>query len=166
MPSRSKINFIKTSFSTFICLSLLFIQALYAQEYTFEHSDCKIRTKAHSDKELQNLMEIAKDRLEQKRFILQPLIENQRLLPNDLYFELKIDRPKEKLYTACVVSIAVKVAKRNTPQDSDKTLYKKSIKRTVPRITLSGSERCRMALQDAFIHIPICKSIGYSGEKK
>ncbi|MCR9205526.1 MAG: hypothetical protein NXH75_13165, partial [Halobacteriovoraceae bacterium] len=128
--------------------------------------DCKIRLKDYGDEELRNLAELAKDKLKQKKFKLQSFIDNERLLPNDLYFELRIDRPKEKLYTSCIVSIFVKIAKRNTPSSTDKVLFKKSIKRRVPRITLSGSERCRMALQDGFIHIPLCRGIGYSGEKK
>lgn len=170
MQRRSKHNNSKTTFATIVFVTLFSTffspESLLAQEYAFEHSDCKIRVKEYKNEELKNLAELAKDKLEQKKFKLQNFIENQRLLPGDLYFDVRIDRPKERLYTACIVSIFIKVSKRNTPSKSDKILYKKSINRRVPRITLSGSERCRMALQDAFIHIPLCREIGYSGERK
>lgn len=172
MSGRSKINTQQTPLrpSLFIVLgfilSALFTQVINAQEFTFEHSDCKIRTKSYQNDELDNLVEKAKDKLVQRKFEIQSFIENERLLPNDLYFTLEVDRPKDHLFTSCIVKIAIKVAKGNKPTSADRSLYQKSIKRSVPRITFQGAERCRMALQDAFVHIPLCKSIGYNAEKK
>lgn len=172
MSGRPKINTQQTSLRPSLylilgfILSALFTQVIKAQEFTFEHSDCKIRTKTYQNDEFNNLIEKAKDKLVQRNFVLQTFIENERLLPNDLYFSLEVDRPKDHIFTSCIVKIAIKVAKGNKPTGADRTLYQKSIKRSVPRITLKGSERCRMALQDAFVHIPLCKSIGYNAEKK
>lgn len=164
MFSRFQISLRKITFATL--LSVIGLVNPYGMEFTFEHGDCKIRVKNYEDSELEKLSSMAKEKLKGKNFEIQDFIENSRLLAGDLYFDLEVVRPKDHIYTACIVNIVLAKAKGNTPRKSDEILYKKSIRRRVPRITFSGSERCRMALQDAFVHIPYCRPIGYAGEKK
>jgi len=94
------------------------------------------------------------------------MIENKRLLQNDLYLHISLSKSENKLYKDCNITMAIKQSKGNTPLESDKDLFKKSVNRSVPRVTFNGNERCRRAIKDAFVHIPVCKSIGYAGEKK
>ena len=155
MPGRSKKYFIKAVVFALTCLNA------YPIEYSFEHRDCKIRVKKYEDKTLKNLMSGVRDKLNQKKFKPYAFIENKRILSGDMYLDFKVLRPKEKLYTSCIVSLEVKIAKRNTPQNDDKVLFSKSIKRSLPRITLKGMERCKMAVKDAFVHIPLCIPLGY-----
>ncbi len=142
-------NWLMTILMAFFSMKM----TIYAQEFTFQHSDCRIRMKAAQSPRLKQ----AKELLEKKDFKVLELIEGKRTFPDELYFKLQIDRPKEKLYSACIVTIKILKAKGNIPKESDMVIFKKSIKRTVPRITFKGEERCRMALDDAFIHIPYCR---------
>ena len=127
--------------------------SLMAQEFTFDHEDCRIRMKTPNTKRLKQ----AKALLKERKFNVLELLDNKRVFPGELYFALKIERPEKKLYTDCVVTLKIQKAKGNIPRLKDDTLFKKRLTRRVPRITFKGEERCRMALKDAFIHIPTCK---------
>lgn len=137
-----------------LALFFFFLNPLQAQkEFTFDHQDCRIRMKRPNTPRLEQ----AKQLLEKKDFKVQELLDNKRVFPGDLYFSLLIEKPKDKLYTDCIVTIEILKAKGNIPNSNDSTLFKKSVTRRVPRITFKGEERCRMALDDAFIHIPYCR---------
>ncbi len=144
----------KTLLTTLICV---FLTPLHAQSFTFEHRDCQIRVKEEgSDKEMTHLLSLAKNLLEQRNYNVLPFMDNKRVLPGELYFTLKVTRSKESIYKPCFVSFDVKLSTGNLPKEADKKLFSKEIKRSLPRITFSGSERCRMALEDSFIHVPTC----------
>lgn len=151
------------SFSMKILLSAtLYLFALVstsAQFYTFEHRDCRLRTRSYQDELKNDLMNQAKGLLKKRNFDIQQMMDDKRVLPGELYFDLEVVRPREKLFTSCVIIVQMRQAEKNFPQSSDKTLFRKSIKRSLPRITLSGKERCKMALKDAFVHIPSCQKM-------
>lgn len=129
--------------------------ATWAQSFTMEHPTCVVRFKGLENESRMN--ELASSLLEGKRFKVGSFLEGTRVYPGETYFEYTIFKPKEKLYTACEVTILLKKSKNNFPSKSDEILLKKTVKRRVPRITISGSERCRMALEDTFVHVPYCK---------
>ncbi len=161
------------SLSLFFIINIINTQ-IYAQEFILEHSDCKIRMKdqtavdsehKHKD-EISDLQDLISKELGKRNFTINPFIENKRILTGELYFEWKRDFSRESIYHSCIISVAIKKAKGQTPLKSDPTLYSKVVKRRVPRITLRGMERCKLALKESFIHIPTCKKIGFYGEKK
>ncbi len=160
----------KLTLSLFI-LTTLSYQSL-AQEFVVEHADCKIRMKDQSvvdseeEEEINELQDLITEELEKRNFSINPFIENKRVLDGELYFEWERDFTQESIYHSCVIKIAVKQAKGQTPLESDPTLYTKTIRRRVPRITLRGMERCKLAMKECFIHIPTCKKVGFYGEKK
>ena len=145
--------------------SLLFMNPTYAQEFTFEHSDCVLRYQSYTG-EREELRKQANGLLKERKYVTKQMLDNKRLLAGELYFSLDIERPKKKVYTSCVVKVSIKKAKGAIPSDRDQVIYAKSIDRRVPRITLAGKERCKLALKDAFVHIPTCRKIGFAGEKK
>ena len=152
----------------FFLFQLIF-PTTYAQGFTFDHSDCVLRYKTYEDSKDDYKEELSKKALgllKERKYDLKKMLDNKRLLAGELYFTLNIERPKEKLYTNCIVKVAIKKAKGAIPSDRDQTIYKKSVDRRVPRVTFDGNERCDFALRDAFIHIPTCNKIGYAGEKK
>jgi len=150
-----------------ICIVWLYILtplAFSAGEFEFEHSDCTIRYVPLQSSEKLNSK--AQNLLKEHDYKVKPLIDGKRLLVGEMYFTLEKELPKKKLYSACVITVKIKKAKGNQPRMSDKVHFAKTIKRTVPRITFKGSERCNFAIKEAFIHIPSCKVIGFAGEKR
>lgn len=173
MKKLRTLRFVLISFVFIIFFSVIEVKPSFAQEFTFDHSDCVIRMKNYQEtkqkEEKSGLTELgtkARQYLTERNYEVKNLIDNKRLNENELYFTLEIKRPKKKVYTSCVVNIAIKKAKGTIPSNRDQIIYRKSIDRRVPRITLKGQERCKLALRDAFVHIPHCQKIGYTGEKK
>ncbi len=160
----------ETLFKTFIGLVAFGLFSLlstpsYAQYYSFDHKDCTIRTKSYSeqvegDKRLLHHIGLrAIELLVTRKFKTKPMFDNKRVLPGELYFELSLERPKEHIFTSCIVEITVRQAERGFPSAKDKILFQKMVKRKVPRITLGGKERCVLALENAFVHVPTCKEM-------
>jgi hypothetical protein len=130
--------------------------------YDFEHADCKIGF-VKSAEEYLNVA--AKATLKSRSFIPQDLIENRILLPGGLYYIYEVLHG-DSFFKSCTVRSFIKVASSRVPLDDDKVIFKKEIKRTLPRITFKGSERCNKAIKETFIHIPNCKAVGFAREKK
>lgn len=131
-------------------------------DYNFEHADCKIGFIEGTEKYLNK---VAKETLISRSFKPQKLVENRILLPDDLYYTYEVIKG-DSLYKSCTIKSYIKIASSRTPQERDTVVFKKEIKRTLPRITFTGSERCTKALKETFIHIPNCKAIGFAREKK
>lgn len=129
--------------------------------FDFEHPDCKIRFQKGED---HSLNKAAVEKLRARNFIPEQMHENRVLLPGDIYYTYE-KRLEGKLYKACIIRSYIRKAKSRLPQESDRILFKKEIKRSLPRVTFKGSERCLKAIQETFIHIPRCKAIGFAGEK-
>ena len=157
--------------STFIILLGLSSHTL-AQEFIFEHSDCKVRMKKTyevadlSSSEIETLEELVSKELEKRDFEINPFIDNKRILEGELYIDWDVDFSSETVYKSCIIGVSLNQAKGQTPRNDDPVLYKKTIKRRVPRITFEGMERCKLAIKESFIHIPTCRKIGFYGEKK
>lgn len=131
-------------------------------QYDFEHADCKIGFVQGSEKYLNT---VAKETLISRSFKPQKLLENRILLPDDIYYTYEVIAG-DTLFKSCTIRSYIKVASSRTPQKNDRIIFKKEIKRTLPRVTFSGSERCKKALKETFIHIPSCKVVGFAREKK
>ncbi len=127
----------------------------YSQAFSFKHIDCKIRF----NKTDKLLNEQAHQRLKDKGFKTMPFVDQNKMNVGDLYFELEVFKDPKKLWKDCIVTAAVKKAKSQRPNSKDKNLYKKSVKRALPRHTFDGNERCKRALKDTFIHIPYCQTM-------
>jgi len=124
-----------------------------AASHTFEHTDCKIRFIPGPDKDLDK---IAKKKLQELNFEILPLINNKAMLAKELYYKMELSKD-QKIYKSCIITSKVRVAQSRLARSTDKILFSKAIKRSLPRVTFSGYERCKMALQETFIHIPVCK---------
>ena len=140
---------------------IVFSVTSFAQ-YDFEHADCKIGFVKGSEKYLND---VGISTLKSRSFKPQKLVENRILLPGDLYYIYEVTLG-DSLYKSCTINSFIKIADSRTPQEKDRVVFKKEIKRTLPRITFSGSERCKKALKETFIHIPNCKVVGFASEKK
>jgi hypothetical protein len=144
-------------------LIITFIASISVQaQYDFEHADCKIRYSNVKDNP--SLTKVIVNVLKKKKFKPELMIENSAVIPGDTYYTF--DKTLEgKLYKTCTIHSFIKIASSRLPRASDKILYQREVKRSLPRITFSGGERCRKALQETFIHIPRCKPIGFAGER-
>jgi hypothetical protein len=78
------------------------------------------------------------------------------IIPGNLHLTAKKTRVKGKLWKDCLVKIEIRMAKTNRALSSDKVLFTKETKRSLPRHTFKGNERCTRAIKDAFVHIPYC----------
>jgi len=152
------------------------LPTLAQEEFTLESADCSIRLKSASSvnskvdeniqEEINELQELASEKLEKRKFVIHPFIQNKRVLAGELYFDWNRSFTQESIYNSCVISIAVKKAKGQIPLDSDPVLFQKAVRRRVPRITFRGMERCKLAMKECFISIPTCKKIGHNNEKQ
>tara|TARA_Y100000590_G_scaffold263893_1_gene296386 strand:- start:243854 stop:244309 length:456 start_codon:yes stop_codon:yes gene_type:complete len=136
-----------------LSLGIIFSTSTFA--FSFKHLDCKIRlnkTKEFLNKE-------AHKKLKDKGFRPMPFVESNKMNVGDLYFELEVFKDPKKLWKDCIVTAAVKKAKNQRASSNDKELYKKAVKRALPRHTFDGNERCKRALKDVFIHIPYCQTM-------
>lgn len=134
-----------------------------AQQFEFEHSSCHIYVLDNNHKEIQKL---SADLLKEKRYIIKQMSDNKRILPGELYLEIISSKEKKRIFPACIIETKLKISKGSRVSTQDTVLYSKKVKRSVPRVTQKGIERCTRALRDTFVHIPYCKSIGYAGERK
>lgn len=161
MSGLNRFNFRKTFLQTTTLLALIFFGLSESKaQYVFDHKDCSVRVKDYEEEMAIYLMDKAKSLLKERNFSLSPMLDNKRVLPGELYFEIEVVRPRAKLFTACIVIARIKKAERSFPGPLDKSIFEKTIKRSVPRITIGGKERCRLALKEAFVHIPTCQKTG------
>lgn len=138
----------------YLILSFLFVSSAFAQqEYVFKHLDCKVRFSKTDD----FLNELAHEKLSDKGYKTHDFVNTDKMNVGDLYFHLEYSRAGMKLWKDCIVNVAIKKAKNQKVFSKDKVLFKKSVKRSLPRHTFSGNERCKRALKDAFVHIPYCQ---------
>ena len=140
----------------YLIFFLLFSTSLFAQQqFSFKHLDCNVRFNKSSD----FLNERTNKSLKDKGFVPKGYVDGNKMNSGDLYFSLEYFRDPKKLWKDCIVTIAVKKAKGQIAKKKDKTLFERSIKRSLPRHTFDGDERCKRALKDAFIHIPYCQTM-------
>jgi hypothetical protein len=138
-------------------IALIFPNFAQAKDpaFSFRHPDCKIKTL------LTEKTEFLYDTLEsmsEKRLLNLSKMKNKRdIYKGEMYFEMSFERIDKKLYDHCEVNLKIKLAKEDRLLTSqDETLYNQKNKRSLPRVTLKGNERCKRALRDAFVHIPTC----------
>ena len=144
--------------SLYILPFFLLTGQVSADSFVFEHPDCKIRFLPSEHKEI---AKIARQELKERKFKVLELINGKALIGGELYYSLDLTKDK-KLYKSCIITSSILMASDRLPRENDKVLYKKEIKRSLPRITFYGDERCRMAIKETFIHIPTCKKIGFA----
>lgn len=130
--------------------------------FDFEHADCKIRFKKGEES---HLNKAAVAQLRKRQYIPEEMHDNRVLLPGDLYYYFE-KRLEGGLYKRCIIRSYIKKAKSRLPQKNDPVIFKKEIKRSLPRVTFSGKERCLKAIKETFIHIPRCKKVGFAGEDR
>lgn len=99
---------------------------------------------------------MAHQKLKERSFNIKSFVDGDKMNVGDLYFHLEYIRDPKKLWKDCIVNVAVKKATGQRPLSKDRTLYRRSVKRSLPRHTFDGNERCTRALKDAFINIPYC----------
>jgi hypothetical protein len=127
------------------------------QSYTFTHRDCIIRYKAPLP-DAPELTNTLVEHLTKHGLKPAPLLENKRLLEGELYILVKKHLVQDKIiFKDCIVKISIHKSERNRIQKSDRVIYQKESKRSFPRVTAKGTERCVRALKDAFVHIPYCR---------
>ncbi|MDC1175630.1 hypothetical protein OAT67_09540 [Bacteriovoracaceae bacterium] len=151
----------RRSSSVFILIAFCLLGSfqLQAQSFTFDHENCQIRLKDFSKKQ-KYLKEVLEKQLKKRNFKTLEMKDNKRVLPNELYAKINVIKlPSNLLYHPCLVELEIKVAQTRTPTESDDTLFERSVKRMFPRVTFEGEERCKRALEDAFVHIPYCKKL-------
>ena len=123
--------------------------------FSFPHPYCKVKHLPTQQGEFlySTLNEMSKKR----RLKLIRMKDKRDIYKGEMYFRFKIARIKKKLYDHCQVDLELVLASEDRYTSSrDQILYSKKSKRSLPRITLKGNERCHRALKDAFIHIPTC----------
>ena len=137
----------------FLLLAPLKIVAQKTEDYfNIKHPTCTLRI----DKKDLEFSKEWFEGLEKKGFKIKPYLENNRLYPQDLYAKMYTKRLKGKIYKDCLANVEILLANRDKPTSKDKVLASRKSKRSLPRITFNGNERCTRAIKDALVHIPNC----------
>ena len=146
-----------TKISYKIILCLVFAINCFGQN-SFLHPTCD--TYIHSfqtqHKWDNKLIKRLKKHLSEKGYNIKPMPENKKIgLGN---FHVKIKRTLfGKVYKQCLIEVEIKKSKTRFAMDQDKIFFKKESTRKFPRQTFDGQERCKMAINDLFFSIDICK---------
>jgi hypothetical protein len=129
----------------------------YETYYSFKHENCVASVKTLS-KEASFLKSTLESKLKERNFKVRYIDKERIIRKRDLYIMIKHNRIDGKSYKDCEVEIKLKQAKNDyRMSSSDKILNQKKVKRSFPRITFKGNERCKRALKDTFTDIPFCK---------
>lgn len=137
-----------------LLLLLFFISSIKAQEaFVFEHGDCVTRVRKTDNFLYEDFLEL----MQKRGYSPKEIVDNAPLYEGEIYMEYKEERPRDKFFRDCVVQVSLKQAKKSGGSTDDEILYQHQIKRSLPRFSFSGKERCRRAIKDAFVHIPVCK---------
>lgn len=125
--------------------------------FSFEDSSCELKILPIS-KEHDYMKAMLTDKLKERDFKYKSIQETQEIRKNDLYLTFEVTYGTDKAYRDCIVETKIMRAKNNySVSSSDKVMFTNKSKRSFPRITFEGKERCTRALRDSFIDIPICK---------
>ena len=149
---------------SFICLILLTISSVeaideieYKNGFFLKLPNCDVKyveNPEHSSDFQTLLKSIIKDR----KYKLKTFKKRAKINEGELYFMVELTKSKSVLYKDCNVEVSLKRAKARHMSSQDKVIVTKIVTRKFPRLTFSGKERCLLALKDAFVHIPTCKS--------
>lgn len=137
-----------------LTLSLIF--SFESFSFSVSHPDCRMRIRNFT-KDNQFLKSLFLDKLKERNYTVDYMVDNKRVISGELYIELIMTRIDNLIYDDCRVKLEMKQAKGNVTTATDKVLFKKETTRKLPRVTFKGDERCTRALKDAFVHIPRCK---------
>jgi hypothetical protein len=132
--------------------------AVPVSSYSFKHPNCIVYyAKNKSNADFASTLE---KYLEHKQFKNAKPLPDHKLPKGTLVARLKINYVGSLLYKDCLAKVSIMAMEGTYPSSSDRVLYKKEIKRSFPRVTFKGAERCRRAIADAFVHIPYCMTPG------
>lgn len=139
-----------------IFLVLVFTNTTSAQvDFSFNHPNCNVRAFLPSEA---SFLEGTLKEMTKKRKMNLTLMKNKKdIFKGDMYFQVNFARIDQKIYDKCLIDVKLYLAKEDRyTSKRDTLLYEQKSTRSLPRITLKGNERCKRALKDAFIHIPVC----------
>lgn len=141
-----------------VIVFFIFAGTAHANQFVFKHLDCKVRFN-----KTENFMnKLAQKKLSEKGYITYSFNQNNRMNVGDLYFKLAFTRDPGKLWKDCIVTTELRKAKNQRVLSKDKILFSRTVRRSLPRHTFSGDERCTRGLKDTFINIPHCKRMTVS----
>ncbi len=147
----------------FLLITLLFLGNLKAETinpFNFEHINCKVKSPNFFENDFNYLKKIFEEKTSERKLKLSYYSKSKEIFKRDLYFDIKVESLKdESVYAPCEVTLTLKeAATQQGLSKNDRILYRGQTKRTVPRVTFKGKERCTRALKEAFISIPYCIS--------
>jgi hypothetical protein len=94
--------------------------------------------------------------LKERNYKATMLKENKKIIAGDFHSEFTWKRTGEKLFKDCSAKLIVKRSKVDRAMSDDDIQFEENAKRSFPRHTPKGNERCRRAIQDVFNLLPHC----------
>lgn len=135
-------------------LLLFFASTIKSQEaFVFKHGDCETRVRPKEHFLSNDFLAAMKNR----GYVAKEISKTSPLYEGEIYLEYEESRPKDKIFRDCIIKLSLKRAVKTGGSTLDVTLYEHQIRRSLPRFSFSGKERCRRAIKDAFVHIPFCQ---------
>lgn len=125
--------------------------------YKINHDSCRIKVwntfKSEEDLKYKDL--IFKF-LKERDYKATMLKEKKKIIAGDFHLHFTWKRSGEKLFKDCSTKVIVKRSKVDRALDGDNVTFEENAKRSFPRLTPSGGERCRRAIKDVFNLLPHC----------
>lgn len=125
--------------------------------YKLSHDSCRMRVvnNLKSDEDLE-YKELIFKLFKERNYKAAMLKENKKLIAGDFHSTFTWQRTGEKLFKNCSAKLVVKRSKVDRALSDDDIQFEENAKRSFPRHTPSGKERCRRAIQDVFNLLPHC----------
>ncbi|WP_372652993.1 hypothetical protein [Halobacteriovorax sp.] len=125
--------------------------------YKREHDTCRLKLwDTFSSSEDLKYKDVLIEYLQEKNYSVTMLEENKRIITGDYHLNFSWLRSGTKMFKDCSVEVKMYQSKVNLARKSDDLIFENSKKRSFPRHTPSGVERCKRAIKDVTRALPHC----------
>ena len=140
-------------------LLILFISQILGAKELILHEDCMVKLEL-SKNTLSSVEEKLKKRLNDNGFTISgTLKEGERLKRGSLIISAFTSKDKGGMFPPCRVKLTLSSIKKEK-SGSRKSIFTETKVRRKPRVTIKGTTRCMLALQDSAEFLPFCKIRG------
>jgi hypothetical protein len=125
--------------------------------YKLNHDSCRIKVwNNFKSKEDLKYKELVFKLLKERDYKATILKENKKIIAGDFHLNFTWNRSGEKLFKNCSAKVIMKRSNVDRALEDDDIQFEQNAKRSFPRHTPKGVERCERAIKDVFNLLPHC----------
>jgi len=148
---------LKNSILIFVILTTI-NQNAWAYEEKINDQTCEVILKNNNSEKDNYYIKKLIEHLNKKNYTIKKDQQSSQIDQGLLTVSFKRSLENSGFYPPCNIEI---ILFKNNKDDinSDKEIYKKSIRRSVPRVSRDGVSRCSIAIRDAMVEFPTCYKV-------